>query len=292
MLALDDVVAVMQNGADPGTTTGRACRDTKAVLDYALAHRDVRLAGNALRTIQDLADRTAPRDAYLDVVATVRAAERMVTLTIRAAQESGKVRRQGDNRDTLPSGWELAGFARKGEAIRCYPLADDVTDAEFSDAITAARADGNLSRAAVLRQIEQVKAGGAGRGDWVPDAADHGPDAAVRRRDLIREYAGQGWSSRQMSQALGTREETIRQIAREMRVEIPADQIVAGTRRGHGPARIAEETVTTLDGLASAVALIDPNDIDPAQAQVWAESLTDSLRVLNRFAKQMGDKAQ
>ena len=63
------------------------------------------------------------------------------------------------------------------------------------------------------------------------------------------------------------------------------DKFLQGTRH-HDYTRIARETVHALDGLAMGVALID----DYMQVQVdgeWAASLTNSLRALNRFSKQI-----
>jgi len=103
--------------------------------------------------------------------------------------------------------------------------------------------------------------------------------------------AGQGYSSRQMSERLGMRDDVIRRIAREMGIEITADQFVVGTRR-HDSNRIVRETVQALEGLAMGVGLINPGDIDPAQAGEWAASLTESIKVLSRLTKTMRKAAQ
>lgn len=57
------------------------------------------------------------------------------------------------------------------------------------------------------------------------------------------------------------------------------------------PTRVARETVYALEGLATGVGLIadlmDQIDREEAAAQEWAASLSDSLRALNRFSKQI-----
>jgi hypothetical protein len=87
------------------------------------------------------------------------------------------------------------------------------------------------------------------------------------------------------------RDDAVRRIAREMGIEIPADQFVVGTRR-HDSNRIARETVQALEGLAMGVGLIDPRDLDPAQAGDWAASLTESIKVLSRLTRTMRKAAQ
>jgi hypothetical protein len=114
----------------------------------------------------------------------------------------------------------------------------------------------------------------------------------VQRRRLIRAWAEQGYSSRQMSERLGMGISNIRQIAREMGVTIPADQVIGKSRR-HDSASIIRETAQALEGLVMGVSLVSfDDDIDPAQAKAWATSLSGSLRALNQFANQVKEMTQ
>lgn len=89
-----------------------------------------------------------------------------------------------------------------------------------------------------------------------------------------------------MGDRLGMTGHSLRKIAREIDLVIPADQII-GKSRTRDSARIARETVQALDGLAMGVGLIDPADIDPAEAKTWTVSLTESIRTLTRFHNQI-----
>lgn len=108
------------------------------------------------------------------------------------------------------------------------------------------------------------------------------PPIRADRADLIAELAALGYSSRQMPAKVGVTEETVRRIAREHGIEIPADKHVARTKRMDSN-RIASETVIALDALAMGVELIDYAALDLSQAGQWADSLSHSFRALNRF---------
>lgn len=56
--------------------------------------------------------------------------------------------------------------------------------------------------------------------------------------------------------------------------------------------RVVAETVSALEGLALGVGLIEVANIDRAQANDWATSLSSSLRSLNRLAKQLKEMTQ
>lgn len=112
-----------------------------------------------------------------------------------------------------------------------------------------------------------------------------------QRADLITELAAQGYSSRQMPAQVGVSEETVRQIARDFDIEIPADRSVGKSRRINST-QVVENTATALEGLVMGVELIDYTAVDIAVASQWADSLTESLKVLNGFARQIRKAAQ
>jgi hypothetical protein len=166
-------------------------------------------------------------------------------------------------------------------------MADGATDGEFEDALAAAKAEGNLSRANVVRKIGQ-------RGPrpvadpGVPVPAPAGESAADGgdRRELIAADAARGMSSLQIAARLGIGDQQVRQIAREHGIEIRAD-VVTGRARRHDPDRIVRQTAHALEGLAMGVQLADPAGLDPRRAGEWASSLSRSLRVLAKFARQL-----
>ena len=66
-------------------------------------------------------------------------------------------------------------------------MTDGVSDTDFEDAIGEAKAEGNLSRANVVRKIRQQRGSPPPADGQVPDPADRSPEAAARRQELIAE---------------------------------------------------------------------------------------------------------
>jgi ParB-like chromosome segregation protein Spo0J len=112
------------------------------------------------------------------------------------------------------------------------------------------------------------------------------PESRTERAEQIRSMAEQAYSTRQIAATMGLHEGTVKNICRDFDIDVSADKIFAKTRRLDSN-RIATNTVTALEGLVTSVDLIDYNTLDRAEAQHWATSLTDSLRALDKFAKQI-----
>jgi tRNA U55 pseudouridine synthase TruB len=228
------------------------------------------------------------KDIQLEAQEMVRRAEYALGKAIRKGQERGEItnlstaalqRERAKSTESLEDSvlsrpTDFATHAELfGNSAGIYDVADDVTAEDFETAIDAAKGEGNLSRANVVRK---VKAKTRSRDD---------------RADLIEELAAKGYTSRQMPAKVGVSEETVRQIARDFGIEIPADKTMGKTRR-HDSNRIARETVAALEGLAMAADLINYDDIAEEEAAHWAISLDESLKVLNRFRKQIKEMAQ
>jgi hypothetical protein len=202
-----------------------------------------------------------------------------------AGQAAGTIRRHPDTKVDLPSPSEVSGVRSKAGIHGLYVLADNVPDELFLAAIAAARNDHVMSRAAVARKIAELRDAPAGRpAGWVPSASDTTRPAAARRRELIAEYAGQGYSSQQIRERLGgTTVASIRRIARQAGVTLHADAVVTRARRPDS-LRVGRETVTALEALADGLPMIDLAQIGPAEAKTWAESIEQSLTPLRQFA--------
>lgn len=232
------------------------------------------------------------KDIQMDAQEMVRRAEYALGKSIRKGQAEGEIRVRGD-RDTVANQHGLAvhvdntnsgkaspyAFASQteldGNGAGIYALADSAEPEQFDAALTEAKAEGNLSRANVVRKIKGQSSGAITRD---------------MRADMITNLANQGYSSRQMPNKVGVSEETVRQIARDFGIDIPADKAIGGTRRINSTDIVAN-TVTALEGLVMGVELIDYDDLDSREAGQWADSLTYSLRALNRFAKQIKETA-
>ncbi len=106
-----------------------------------------------------------------------------------------------------------------------------MSDDQFSEAVTDAKAEGNLSRANVVRKVRKQS----------------GPSTRDARTDLIADLAAQGYSSRQMPERVGVIEGTVRRTARDHDITIPADKVIGHTKRIDSN-RVAREIVTGLKG--------------------------------------------
>jgi hypothetical protein len=296
--------AAMERSADPAAFVVQACERAKAWLTEALEHgeieqiAEIKSQAEAVRVYT--AQKQLGKDAQLAAAEIVRRAERGIAVAIRRGQEDGQIAKRGDRGSCGAPGvhggnpggrrgdhlGSPASFFRHGdERADAYAMTDGVSDTEFEDALGGAKAEGNLSRANVVRKVRQRRAT-APKGRQVPDPADRSPEATARRRELIGEFAASGMSSRQIGERLGVGDDRVRQVAREHGVTIRADAVLGRARR-LDPNRIVRETVHALEGLAMGVELADPAGLDPAEAAAWAASMTRSIRALSKFARQM-----
>lgn len=298
-LALAADPGFLERSADPAEFVIQACERAGAWLREVLDHGDidqiaeVKSQAEAVRVYAT--QKQLGKDAQLSATEIVRRAERGIGVAIRKGQEAGEIRRKGrpdeiDNGSTNSSQSSPGDYAGYGQArADIYAMTDGVSDEVFEEALAEAKAEGNLSRTNVAGKTRGKTQGKARKGppsEWIPEPGDNHGEAPVQRRRLIRAWAEQGYSSRQMSKRLGMRDDGIRKIAREMGVEITADQIVGGTHR-HDSSRIVRETVHSLEGLVMGLELVDLDQLDQAEAAEWVDSLTDSTRKLNRFVRQL-----
>ena len=165
-------------------------------------------------------------------------------------------------------------------------MTDGVSASDFEEVLGEAKAEGNLSRANVVRKLRQRRGNPSAPDRHVPDPVDGSPGAAAARIKLIAEFAARGMSSGQIGGRLGIGDDRVRQVAREHGIGIRADAVLGRARRLDST-RIVRETVHALEGLAMGVALADPAGLDPAGAAEWAASMTRSIRLLSKFARQM-----
>jgi hypothetical protein len=235
------------------------------------------------------------KEIQLDAQEMVRRAERGVGVAIRKGQEDGTVATKSEmamratairemnqgRRDQQ----DINALIRKpvptdiapsddltGNGAGIYQMTDDVSDEQFDGAIEDAKSEGNLSRANVVRKIN----GGTLKLSGQP------------RLDKISELAQRGMTSGQIAREIGLSEDYVRKIARTADITIAADQTMSYSRRRIDHDRIAQHAVASLEGLAMALDLFNPEELtDKQHAAHWSTSLTHSLRALNRFHKQI-----
>ena len=296
---------MIERSADPAGFVVQACERARAWLQEALEHdeieeiAEIKSQAEAVRVYTT--QRQLGKDAQLAAAEIVRRAERGIGLAIRRGQQNGEIAKRGDrggpgavgiNRgnpndrcdDHLVSPGSF--FQHADERADAYAMTDGVSEADFEDALGEARAEGNLSRANVVRKIRQRRGQSSVPGGQVPDAADSPAEASAQRRELIGVLAAAGMSSRQIGEQVGIGDDRVRQVAREHGIAIRADAVLGRTRRPDS-SRIVRETVHALEGLAMGVELADPVGLDPAEAAEWVASMTRSLRVLSRFLRQI-----
>jgi hypothetical protein len=291
---------------DPGAFIVRACAQAETLLRKALEAGDIDQVAEVKSQAEAVRARAMQmrleKDALLAVTGFLRRAERGLGLAIRRGQEAGTIRGPHNGRQRPRPGvtpmrlvtefssiHDLAGGGKRDNSqVGIYALTDGISDENFEAALTEARTEGNLSRANVARKARARTADvGSGR-EWIPGSGEYHGEAPAQRRRLIRKWARQGHSSRQIAELLGmgAEGEGVRRIARNAGIAIPADAFVGGSRHLDSN-RIVRETVHSLEGLAMGIELADPAALDPAEAGEWAASLTSSIRVLSRFARKM-----
>ncbi|HEV8275674.1 MAG TPA: hypothetical protein VGQ26_08255 [Streptosporangiaceae bacterium] len=304
-LALATDPQIVERSADPAGFVVAACAQAKAWLEEALARggieqiAEIKSQAEAVRVYT--AQKQLGRDAQLAAAEIVRRAERGIGLAIRRGQRNGQIARRGDRGSRGAPGvhggnpgdrrgdhlGSPAGFFRHGdERADAYAMTDGVGDADFENALGEAKAEGNLSRANMVRKLRQRRGNPTAPDGQAPGRADRSPEVAARRRELIGAFAASGMSSAQIGEQLGIGEDRVRQFAREHGIDIRADAVLGRTRRPDS-SRIVRETVHALEGLALGVGLADPAALDPAEAAAWAASITRSIRALGTFARQL-----
>lgn len=289
---------------DPGKQIELACQRANAWLKAGI---DVRIEtivetkAQAVAVAGFVIHKQLGHDAELAALEVQRRAERGIGLAIRRGQEQGDIatpdemkvyagkasaaQRLGnkellDERKPAPSDFVKAEELT-GNQAGIYHLTDGVSDEAFDDAIEQAKDERNLSRANVVRKV---------KGEKTPTPRARAVDDP-QRLERIRTLAGKGWSSTQIGREIGNGEEYVRQLARDYDIDIPADKVIGRSRRIDSN-KVAAEIVAALDGLALPLRLVNFEELDAANAAEWANSLTESIRALNRFAKQMKELAQ
>lgn len=166
--------------ADPGAFVELACERAKEWLAQALEHGDIdgivelKSQAEAIRTYT--VQKQLGKDAELAAAEIVRRAERGIGLAIRRGQEAGEIRRQGEG------GGARAPYERQGTTVAAHPhpetkkrstseylmsgsdqdqtyaVTDGISNDEFEEVIAEAKAEGNLSRANVVRKAKKEPA--------------------------------------------------------------------------------------------------------------------------------------
>jgi len=157
--------SLIDRAADPGQFVVLACERAKSWLIQAVEIGDidqiVELKSQAEAIRVYTAQKQIGHDAELAAAEVVRRAERGIGLAIRRGQEAGEIATVRDG------GWpsrhlhnpEVAKksptefFANHKERTDSYAMTDKASDEQFDNAIAEAKAEGNLTRANVVRKV-------------------------------------------------------------------------------------------------------------------------------------------
>lgn len=275
LIPLSDLDAL----SDPGSRIILSCERAKVWLQQALdgdqIEQLVELKSQAEAIRVYTVQKQLGHDAELSAAEIVRRAERCIGLAIRKGQEEGRIAKRGyaNLRDTgiIPT----TTFASKGElcgdgrAPGIYHLADGISHDEFENAVAAAKAEKNLSRANVVRKVK-VK-GESGGGDRWANLAD---------------LAAQGYSSHQIAAQIGVTQGTVSAKAKARGIIIHADVMIGGTRLMN-PNRVLREFVRTLEALAPSCELINPKAVEPAVLRESVEIMADAMKALRKLERRL-----
>lgn len=272
---------------DPAARIIEACERAKEWLALATDTDDIerivetKAQAEAIRVYS--VQKQLGKDSELSAQEVVRRAERGIGVAIRRGQESGAllergqtVRRPGPGHVgddvtnmTIPEGT----FSNSHERVATYAVTDGVSDEAFEAVLTDAKAEKNLSRANVIRKARVTKLGA--------------PDVAAE----IVALAATGHDTRGIAKRLGISEERVYELAHGYDIAIPADSITKRTRRLDSD-RVVNQIVLDADALVAAVNLVQFADLDRTRITEWANSLSESMRALSKFAKQLKELAQ
>jgi hypothetical protein len=150
-------VTAMLSHARTGLLAAIAAQDIRGIVDWKAKASAIHEVAKQLQLGKDI---------QLDVAEFVRRAERGLGIAIREGQARGEIatkssaardrrrREHGDNISVLPSVKDLAPdfFDNSHKGASICDFTDGVSDEQFDEAITEARAEGNLSRANVARK--------------------------------------------------------------------------------------------------------------------------------------------
>lgn len=219
------------------------------------------------------------KEIQTDAQEMVRRAEFALGKAIRAGQEAGTVATKGqrrtgaghvDNTTCLPT--DLATQDElSGNGAGIYHMSDNVTPEEFEVALSEARAEGNVSRANVVRKVKERT--------YAEQQAD--------KWDRVAELADKGWAAENIAREVGMTIDGLRKGAKRLGIEFPADTYTRNRRR-IDTNEVLRKTVAGLEGMCMALAYIDLDQIEDAgEAQTWVDSLTTSIRTLSKVNRQI-----
>jgi hypothetical protein len=104
--------------------------------------------------------------------------------------------------------------------------------------------------------------------------------------------APRGYSSAQIAEHLGLHQSTVRLIAKEHGIALPADKAMRKARQRIDSNRVIRETVLGLVDGEMALDLVNFDELDTAEIEAWTTSLSKSIRRLSQLNKRLKEMIQ
>ncbi len=230
--------SALEAASDPAQFVVQACERAKTWLAEALEHGDIeqivelKSQADAIRIYT--MSKQLGKDAQLSAAEVVRRAERGIAVAIRRGQDAGKITAPSDtragHRNAIPSKVSPRQYlTHDQERSDAYAMTDGVSNERFEAAVAEAKAEGNLSRANVVRKVRD-----AAEPAPAPEPTKPAPAKKGRKRRPITDAARDtGW-------ALRKEVEKVERILADDRFASNKDQVAAHL---HGHLTYAVETL-------------------------------------------------
>jgi hypothetical protein len=240
-------------------------------------------------------------EAELSAAEIVRRSERRIGQLIQEGRDAGEIATErdgrvlgGKRRQLSSDGTELKPSATSilGQGpirTQVAAMTDGVTDEEFNAAIEESKEEGNLSRANVVRKVKKTKT----TAERIAAAAEAHPPRLPRnvplaeRAEQIRQLAKKNLTSPQIADAIGVSPERVRDLARRLEVEIPADAVFGGRFRKVDPNDVIDRIVQTAEVPESALALVAYSELDRDRLEEWVSSLSVAIGSLTTIKRNL-----
>jgi hypothetical protein len=230
--------------------------------------------------LQDATNRLAAIDEYLSRTSTEgrgRVAAAMRRLEVRIGElfgapmtpsEAGATKGTGRDQELVDSGTK-AIFRRMAE-----------NPGVVEDVIAEATDEAPASRRKVTERIRD-----AVRNNPPEDTRTKLPMA--ERADQIRRLAKRNLTSPQIADEIGIGVERVRDLARRLDVEIPADAVFGGKFRKVDPNKVIDQIVQGCDIPDTVLSFVAYSELDRDRLEDWANSLGDAIRSLTTIKRNL-----
>ena len=237
---------------------------------------EVKDAADRLSALKEYAGRRS-KEARARVAAAQRRLECRMGVLLGETEHGGDRRSDQVHRDELET-----DLFHKAQRWEYRAMAANLTIVE--KVITDAGDNGYPSRRAVIAAIREAI---AEEPEVANDTRRNVPSA--ERAAQIAELAATGHVASQIANEIGVSVARVHTLANQHGITLPDKAI--GKRARPDSNRIVRETVSSAEGCAFGLNLIDYQELDHSQIEEWTSSLSESIRALNRLNTKLKELA-